>query len=313
MKWRWWASLLPLLLGGMGWWLVRQGWGNAWITDARYANPRLTLQATGLLSHWLLAIGIALSLGCLLFVATAWRRDQQQGRTLADRHTQALAERRRLLQRLDHELKNPLTAMRAALANLLATAQDREQVNTLQSLETQTVRLSRLTADLRKLAELDARPLETAPVDLAELLQEAVDLAQEKAETQARQVTLTVPRAPWPLARVAGDRDLLFLAFYNLLDNALKFTRPGDTVEVRAREDGSAVVVEVADTGPGIAPEELPHIWEELYRGANARSTPGSGLGLALVRAIVQRHAGQIQLKSRVSQGTLVTVRLPVA
>lgn len=313
MRWRWWASLLPLLLGGIGWWLVRQGWASAWVTDARYANPRLTLQAAGLLSNWLLAAGIALSLGCLLLMAIAWRGERQQGRVLQEQQRQALAERRRLLQRLDHELKNPLTAMRAALANLLATTRDREQVSTLQSLETQTVRLSRLTADLRKLSELEARPLETAPVDLAELLQEAVDLAQEKAETNIRQVILTVPRAPWPLAKVAGDRDLLFLAFYNLLDNALKFTRPGDTVEVRAREDGAAVVVEVADTGPGIVPEELPHIWEELYRGANARSIPGSGLGLALVRAIVQRHRGRVQLNSRVGQGTLVAVRLPVA
>jgi two-component system OmpR family sensor kinase len=105
---------------------------------------------------------------------------------------------------------------------------------------------------------------------------------------------------------------LLFLTVHNLVDNALKFTAPGDTVEVRAFEDDTTVVVEVADTGPGIPEEELPHVWEELYRGHGARGVQGSGLGLALVQAIVERHGGQIGLRSRVGQGTVFTLRLPV-
>lgn len=80
---------------------------------------------------------------------------------------------------------------------------------------------------------------------------------------------------------------------YNLLDNALKFSQPGDTIEVRGREDNRYVYLEVADTGPGIREEELPHVWEELYRGNSGRSVPGSGLGLAIVRAIAERHAGR--------------------
>jgi two-component system OmpR family sensor kinase len=111
---------------------------------------------------------------------------------------------------------------------------------------------------------------------------------------------------------VLGDWDLLFLATYNLLDNALKFTRPGDTVEVRAFEGGAFVVIEVADTGPGILEEEVSRVWEELYRGQGARGVPGSGLGLALVRAIVERHGGRVTLRSREGQGTVVTMRLPV-
>jgi two-component system, OmpR family, sensor kinase len=106
---------------------------------------------------------------------------------------------------------------------------------------------------------------------------------------------------------------LLFLAVYNLLDNTLKFTRPGDTIEVRAFEDGSHVAVEVADTGPGIPESEAPHVWEELYRAEGARGIPGSGLGLALVRAIVERHGGQVTLRSRAGQGTVVALRLPLA
>jgi two-component system OmpR family sensor kinase len=102
------------------------------------------------------------------------------------------------------------------------------------------------------------------------------------------------------------------LGIYNLLDNALKFTRPGDTVEVRAYEDGAFVAVEVADTGPGIPQEELSRVWEELYRGQGARGVPGSGLGLALARAIVERHGGRVTLRSRAGQGTVFAVRLPV-
>ena len=102
------------------------------------------------------------------------------------------------------------------------------------------------------------------------------------------------------------------MAIHNLLDNALKFTRSGDKVEVRAFEDGAGVVIEVADTGPGLAEAELPYVWDELYRGQATRGVPGSGLGLALVRAVVARHAGQATLRSRVGQGTVVTIRLPV-
>ena len=105
---------------------------------------------------------------------------------------------------------------------------------------------------------------------------------------------------------------MLFLAIYNLIGNALKFTHPGDAIQVRAFEDGTSVVIEVADTGPGIPEDEISRVWEELYRGQDARGIPGSGLGLALVRAIVERHNGQVALRSRIGQGTVITVHLPV-
>ena len=174
------------------------------------------------------------------------------------------------------------------------------------------MRLSRLTADLRKLSELETRPLEQAPVNIAELLQEAVMLAQEQPGAETRKVILNMPQAPWPVPDILGDWDLLFLATYNLLDNALKFTRSGDTIEIRASEASTFVTIQVADTGPGIPSEELPRVWEELYRGQGARGIPGSGLGLALVRAIAELHGGSVTLRSRVGQGTVVTMRLPV-
>lgn len=241
----------------------------------------------------------------------AWSRAQRNVEREA--RWRAAEDRRRFVRRLDHELKNPLTAIRAGLANVAATDQPDARRTALRSVEAQVLRISRLTADLRKLAELETRPVEMSPVNLAEMLQQVVDLAQEKPEAGDRRLTLSLPQAPWPLPPVKGDRDLLLLALHNLIDNALKFTRPGDTIEVRAFEDGSFVVIEVADTGSGIPEAELPHVWEELYRGDGARGVPGSGLGLPLVRAIVDQQRGRIVMRSVVNQGTVITLRLPVS
>ena len=106
---------------------------------------------------------------------------------------------------------------------------------------------------------------------------------------------------------------MLFLALYNLADNALKYTYSGDTIEIRARQEDTLVVVEVADTGIGIPPEAQQLVWQELYRGENSRNVTGSGLGLALVKAVVEWHGGTVALDSRVEQGTKFTVRLPAA
>jgi two-component system OmpR family sensor kinase len=258
-----------------------------------------------------LVAGIMLSLlvgtGLALWEWQAWTYQQR----IVDTRTQAAEERRRFLQRLDHELKNPLTAIRAGLANIANGSTEAARQEALSSVEAQVLRLSRLTADLRKLAELETRKLECTPLDVTELLRQAVALAEEQPEAAGRQLALVLPQAPWPVPDIPGDWDLLFLATYNLLDNALKFTRPGDTVEVRAFDDRAFVVVEVADTGPGIPDEELFRVWEELYRGQGARGVPGSGLGLALTRTILERHGGQVRLRSRLGQGTVVAMRLP--
>jgi len=246
-----------------------------------------------------------------LVFAFLWVRDWAE-KIRIDLIIQSAEDRRRFLRRLDHELKNPLTAILAGLANLSVAETTEDRKDTLSSVQSQVDRLRRLVAELRKLSELETRPLELGPVDLTELLEDVFSLAEDHAEAAERTLTLSIPRAPWPLPVIQGDRDLLVLAFHNLLDNAIKFTGSGDRVEMRASEDGSFVVVEVADTGPGIPASEIDHVWEELYRGEGARGVPGSGLGLALVRAIVARHDGMITLRSRPGEGTVFTLRLPV-
>jgi two-component system OmpR family sensor kinase len=285
-------ALVPLLLGI----LLALAFVSGWLP-----NPTLYLRAD--LAALAQVCGLAAS---LLLWAAFFTRDWLN-HTRAAAEAKAAEDRRRFLQRLDHELKNPLTAIQAGLANL------GEQPNppALASVKAQTTRLSRLVADLRKLADLETRPLERALVDLGEILLTLTGLARQ-GEYADRHISLSIPQAPWPLPQVSGDYDLLLLALHNLLNNALKFAPPGARVEVRALEDGQTVAIEIADTGPGIPADEIPHVWEELYRGAGARGIPGSGLGLPLVRAIVERHGGQVGIRSRAGQGTVVSLRLPV-
>jgi two-component system OmpR family sensor kinase len=294
--WVWLLAALPLLLG-----LIL----SIFLKLSDWPNPSIYL--SGELSAILFLLGVLVSLlvGAGLFL---WQRGEQLQRETAAQFSE---NRRRFLRRLDHELKNPLTAILAGLANVNAAGDDM-QATAVRSVEAQAQRLRRLVADLRKLSDLETRPIERAPVDLTELLEDAYAVAQEMPEANGRQLTLSIPRAPWPLPAIAGDRDLLFLAIYNLLNNALKFTQAGDTIEMRASENNAFVLIEVADTGPGIPENELPYVWQELYRGRGARGIPGSGLGLALVRAIVLRHGGQIGIRSRPGQGTQINLRLPI-
>jgi two-component system OmpR family sensor kinase len=303
VKWRWLLALLPLAPGVALLILARGG---------RFENPDLYLSGPAgalVLSAGLLVTGLAAA-----FIARSVRAERRRETELARLAAQHAEEHRRFLRRLDHELKNPLTAIRAGLANLSmagTTSGAMESGGGLETVRAQVLRLGRLSADLRKLADLEARPLERSPVNVAELLQEVVEVAQDRPEAPERELTLTVPRAPWPLPAVNGDPDLLFLAVHNLVTNAMKFSSPGDRIEVRSQEDGAAVAIEVADTGPGIPEDEISLVWEELYRGKGARGIPGSGLGLALVRAIVERHGGTVDLRSREGQGTVFTLRLP--
>lgn len=296
--WRWSLFFVPGVLG-----LIV----GIWLNQTNLANPVIFLRAQ--LSAIIFIFGmILLVMGAVALII--WYRWQI---ARLDIVLESADDRRRFLRRLDHELKNPLTAILAGLANLSANANVTKPKNeALESVQTQVRRLSRLVADLRKLSELETRQLEMGRVDMNVLLEEVFLLSQEHAGSAERKLNLSIPRAPWPLPTIAGDRDLLFLAVHNLLDNALKFTRMGDTVEMRAFEDGANIVVEVADTGPGIPEVEIPHVWEELYRGEGARGVVGSGLGLALVRAIVIRHGGQVTLRSRADQGTVFTLRLPI-
>ena len=295
-------TFLPFLLG-IGASLLAQGLWNPIPILVFKMDVGVVMFLAGLIITLLL---LAIWIG---FVSNAGRTS----RLVEDAVREAEQGRRRFLRRLDHEMKNPLTGLRAALVNLQEAQNKDERIRAGENAKRAQERLSALLTDLRKLADLEERQIERARVDVPDLLADVVDAARTIPAYEGRNINLFVTKVPSPFPCVIGDRDLLVLAMYNLVENALKFTSLNEPVEVRALEDGKAIVVEVADSGAGIQSEDLPKIFEELYRGTNARGTEGSGLGLALVNRIVTLHGGQIFVRSRQEnpRGTVFTVRLP--
>jgi len=244
----------------------------------------------------------------IVLVTRDWGAEQSAREVARERDE----SHRQYLRRLDHELKNPLTGLKATLTNLRESETDEDIQQGVENASQAVNRLGRILGDLRKLSELEYQMLEHRPVDIEELVSEMVSAACSLPARQGRKVSLLVSKVPL-LPPVLGDRDMLGLAFYNLIDNALKFTTCDDAIEVRIREDGRSLFIEVADSGVGIPPQEQDRIFEDLYRGENAAEIEGSGLGLALARRIVILHGGEIALRSDPAQGrgTVFIIRLP--
>ncbi len=295
---------LPVTLGA-----IASALAQAWLHPVPLLVFKIDIGMTAFLAGCLLSLYIAVVTGAF------HRANLVARRKLSEALREAERGQRRFLRRLDHEIKNPLTGLQAALANVRESASEEERKRAAGNAGRAVDRLSRLLADLRKLSDLEERALEHLPVDIPEVLQDIVAAVNSLPAYESRAVNVLISRVPWPFPPVMGDRDLLGLVFYNLIENALKFTSPGEAVELRALEDGRAIVVEVADSGPGLPAEELERIFEELYRGANARGTEGSGLGLALVRRIIALHNGQVSVRSQTEdpRGTVFTVRLPAS
>jgi two-component system, OmpR family, sensor kinase len=296
--------ILPLLIGALASFFAQWIWNPV---------PLLVFKIDVGMVAFVSGMVITLPLGVAYL--SGWMKERSTQKMIEQSMQEAEDGRQRFLRRLDHEMKNPLTGLRAALVNLQETRDSEERQRASENANRAVERLTRLLNDLRKLSDLEERSIERMPVQIPELLDDVVDAARTIPAYQGRNVSLFISKVPAPLPPVRGDRDLLSLAVYNLVENALKYSSPNDSVEVRALEDGKAVVVEVADSGAGIASEDLARIFEELYRGSNARSTEGSGLGLALVNRIILLHGGQIDVRSRQDgpRGTVFTVRLPEA
>jgi len=300
---KWWGWVLALLPAGLG--III----SAMATNRIITNHMLYLR--GDLAAVVSRLGVTISI-ILIALLLIWNHNQKKLKeAILNLKKQASEDRQRFLQRLDHELKNPLTAIRAGLSNMTYEPLDDYLAEEVSAVQAQVLRISRLVADLRKLASLEISPLDKTTVNMADLLTDVIGAMHDQAEKEDRRLTLIIPNAPWPLPEIQGDPDLLLLAVHNLLDNAIKFSAPGDTIEIRAFDEDQDIVIEIADTGPGIPEREIQRVWEELYRGEQARGVPGSGLGLPLVRAIIDKHGGNVALRSRPNQGTVFSVRLP--
>jgi two-component system OmpR family sensor kinase len=226
---------------------------------------------------------------------------------------QAFEGQRRFTADASHELRSPLSRLRTELEVALRRPRDPvEYVDALRSCVEEVQRLTVLVDELLMLARLDARQpvAEVGTVALDRLVHAAVQRLQGHA--RERHVELVAEPTPHVVARIGHGAADLVLA--NLLDNALKFSTPGGRVTVSLSADAQVACLSVADTGPGIAAGELPHLFERFFRGSAARAgvAPGVGLGLALSQAMVQAHGGHIEAANRPGGGALFTVRLPL-
>ncbi|KAA2252167.1 HAMP domain-containing histidine kinase [Solihabitans fulvus] len=219
---------------------------------------------------------------------------------------------RRLVADAGHELRTPLTSMRTNLELLLAsekpdapTLSEEDKTDIHADVRAQLDELTTLIGDLVELAREDAPQMVQEPIDLVEVVERALD----RARRRATDVRFDVRTQPWSLL---GDSSALERAVLNLLDNAVKFSPPGGVVRLELhRIAESTAVVEVADSGPGIANEDLPYVFERFYRSSEARTLPGSGLGLAIVKQVVERHGGSAHVGRAPEGGALFSLALP--
>jgi signal transduction histidine kinase len=155
-------------------------------------------------------------------------------------------------------------------------------------------------------AETGTMRLVRTEVSLEKLVAEVASVYEDVAEDKR----ITVETIVEPALTVSADRDRLRQVLANLIDNAIKYTRAGGRVTVRAARDGAGMRIDVADTGPGIAEHDLPRIWDRLYRGDQSRAERGLGLGLSLVRAIVEAHGGTVEVRTEQGKGSTFSVNL---
>lgn len=158
-------------------------------------------------------------------------------------------------------------------------------------------------------AETGAMRLHKSNEDLASIAREAIDLYD--LVSSERGVHIVTRLAPGVV--VSADRARIRQVCANLIDNAVKYTAPGGRVEVTVTSEGTTGIVSIADTGMGISREDRPRVWDRLYRGDRSRTERGLGLGLSLVKAVVEAHGGEVRLQSEVGVGSTFEVRLPRA
>jgi heavy metal sensor kinase len=211
-----------------------------------------------------------------------------------------------------HELRTPLTILKGEIEVALRCAQAPAEIRqTLVSCLEEVERLNSLVEDLLLMARMEANALSARPtrVNLAEVLEDAAPALIELAARAGNICKVAAAPSLW----VEGYDSLLFRLVFNLAENAIKYTPKGGWIEIALERQNGSAVLQVKDNGPGIAPEAQEHIFDRFYRGDPAREGSGTGLGLALVRTIVEFHQGQIRVSCAPGEGSCFQVTLPLA
>ena len=226
------------------------------------------------------------------------------------------AERTRFMILVTHELRAPVGTIYSSLELVRAgytTPQETQEM--LARAQTRASELLELIGDLLNLTKLREQPVRRdslAPMQIGDVLRDVVEFVQP--EVTRNNLSLQVDVAP-DLAPVRAVAEQMKLVWTNLLSNAIKYNRPGGSILVTLRQDAGQVTCQVRDTGIGIAPEDLPHMFDEFFRADNAKlvSPHGTGVGLAIIRRIVEGWGGKISVESKLGQGTTFTFVLPRA
>lgn len=241
-----------------------------------------------------------------------FRRLTQAVNSVLDQFQRSSEVQRNFCEIAAHEMKTPLTILQGNLEVALMKARTPEEyhevlLNNLQQVD----RLIALTRPLLTLAKFTSSkpPVNLIPLAVEPLIQELVDELMLLADDC--QITLRFESQP--VSVVLGDAQWLKQALINLLDNALRYTPSGGAVTIRLQAVGHDVTVAVEDTGHGIEPENIPHLFERFYRTdwARAKDSAGTGLGLPIVKEIMEAHGGSISVTSEVNKGSVFTLRLP--
>jgi two-component system phosphate regulon sensor histidine kinase PhoR len=221
--------------------------------------------------------------------------------------------RRELIGNISHEFRTPLAGIKAMVETLRGGAVDEKKAarDFLTRIDSEVDRLTQMVAELTEISRIETgkAELKLEPVDLNQLVEEAIAQLSPQAE---RQKLTVVKELASDLSSVPADRARVRQVIVNLLHNAIKFTGPGGKITVTTQGRGDAVAVDIADTGTGIASDDLPHVFERFYKGDKARSGGGTGMGLAIAKHVVEAHGGSIRVQSEEGKGSTFSFSLPL-